>query len=69
MTNETHIQAWQCGADLVVNHLEQQGVKQVFGIMALKLIGFLIHWKIPVFKRLWCATKRMQLSWLRPSAG
>ena len=37
MTNETHIQAWQCGADLVVNHLEQQGVKQVFGIPGAKI--------------------------------
>ncbi|MFW5392324.1 acetolactate synthase AlsS [Yersinia sp. 2544 StPb PI] len=37
MTNETHTQAWQCGADLVVNHLEQQGVKQVFGIPGAKI--------------------------------
>lgn len=37
MTNETHTQTWQCGADLVVNHLEQQGVKQVFGIPGAKI--------------------------------
>lgn len=37
MTNEPNIQTWKCGADLVVNHLEQQGVKQVFGIPGAKI--------------------------------
>ncbi len=37
MINEPNILAWKSGADLVVNHLEQQGVKQVFGIPAAKI--------------------------------
>ncbi|WP_145507881.1 acetolactate synthase AlsS [Yersinia alsatica] len=37
MKNEPNILAWKCGADLVVNHLEQQGVKQVFGIPGAKI--------------------------------
>ncbi|AJJ61538.1 acetolactate synthase AlsS [Yersinia aldovae] len=37
MTNKPNILAWKCGADLVVNHLEQQGVKQVFGIPGAKI--------------------------------
>ncbi|EKN3724531.1 TPA: acetolactate synthase AlsS [Yersinia enterocolitica] len=37
MINEPNILAWKSGADLVVNHLEQQGVKQVFGIPGAKI--------------------------------
>ncbi|WP_411853016.1 acetolactate synthase AlsS [Yersinia enterocolitica] len=37
MINEPNILTWKCGADLVVNHLEQQGVKQVFGIPGAKI--------------------------------
>ncbi|HHH0390948.1 TPA: acetolactate synthase AlsS [Yersinia enterocolitica] len=37
MINEPNILAWKNGADLVVNHLEQQGVKQVFGIPGAKI--------------------------------
>lgn len=37
MKSEPNILAWKCGADLVVNHLEQQGVKQVFGIPGAKI--------------------------------
>lgn len=37
MKNEPNILAWKCGADLVVNHLERQGVKQVFGIPGAKI--------------------------------
>lgn len=37
MINEPNILTWKSGADLVVNHLEQQGVKQVFGIPGAKI--------------------------------
>ncbi|EPE9888691.1 acetolactate synthase AlsS [Yersinia ruckeri] len=37
MINDKAMQEWKCGADLVVNHLEQQGVKQVFGIPGAKI--------------------------------
>ncbi|EMJ3186108.1 TPA: acetolactate synthase AlsS [Yersinia enterocolitica] len=37
MINEPNILAWKSGAGLVVNHLEQQGVKQVFGIPGAKI--------------------------------
>ncbi|CNI35781.1 acetolactate synthase AlsS [Yersinia vastinensis] len=37
MKRESNVQVWKCGADLVVNHLEQQGVKQVFGIPGAKI--------------------------------
>ncbi len=37
MINEPNILAWKSGADLVVNHLEQQGVKQIFGIPGAKI--------------------------------
>lgn len=37
MINEPNILAWKSGTDLVVNHLEQQGVKQVFGIPGAKI--------------------------------
>ncbi|ANI29134.1 acetolactate synthase [Yersinia entomophaga] len=37
MSHEIEMQEWKCGADLVVNHLEQQGVKQVFGIPGAKI--------------------------------
>ncbi|EOB3109579.1 acetolactate synthase AlsS [Yersinia enterocolitica] len=37
MINEPNILAWKSGADLVVNHLDQQGVKQVFGIPGAKI--------------------------------
>ncbi|HHP3981786.1 TPA: acetolactate synthase AlsS [Yersinia enterocolitica] len=37
MISEPNILAWKSGADLVVNHLEQQGVKQVFGIPGAKI--------------------------------
>lgn len=37
MINKPNILTWKCGADLVVNHLEQQGVKQVFGIPGAKI--------------------------------
>ncbi len=30
-------QHWACGAELVVRHLEAQGVKQVFGIPGAKI--------------------------------
>ncbi|MBX9496290.1 acetolactate synthase AlsS [Yersinia enterocolitica] len=37
MINEPNILVWKSGADLVVNHLELQGVKQVFGIPGAKI--------------------------------
>ncbi|CPR14409.1 acetolactate synthase AlsS [Brenneria goodwinii] len=37
MENSTAQQSWNCGAALVVKHLEQQGVKYVFGIPGAKI--------------------------------
>lgn len=37
MMSEPNILAWKCGADMVVNYLEQQGVRQVFGIPGAKI--------------------------------
>jgi len=37
MENKDGQQHWACGADLIVKHLEQEGVKYVFGIPGAKV--------------------------------
>lgn len=37
MEKSTEQQSWSCGAELIVKHLEAQGVKHIFGIPGAKI--------------------------------